>query len=158
MANQCGRPTKNGTPCKNRTTVSFIIAGYGSGPCSTHAHEQDRDFSKAIHEAWSIGFSDGQESERLMPSRPKTDPVRVATENKTRMTTASGAQIVCIGNHAYLWNGPTPLEVGDRVILPPNWCFNFEQEKTVTSLGSTYTGAMVSIVRRVAQAGHALAV
>ncbi|MFF7993421.1 hypothetical protein ACFZDG_26970 [Kitasatospora xanthocidica] len=65
-----------------------------------------------------------------------------------------GAQAVTVDGYGYRWTGPGRLEVGDRVLLPENYVSALRHGPgpfpgTVTALGTTYSGALSTIVSRV---------
>lgn len=56
--------------------------------------------------------------------------------------------------YSYIWrfypaDGGTPLQVGERVEVPPNWMNPEGGSGTVAELGSDYAGQMADIVRRI---------
>jgi len=64
-----------------------------------------------------------------------------------------GDQIVQVGRYAYRWRGPSPLNVGDRVLLPENWLSRAKYgpgpfEDIVTGLGTNYQGELSFILRQ----------
>lgn len=65
------------------------------------------------------------------------------------------SQKVMVGRYTYEWHGNPPLEVGDVVVLPPNWLFEHETEGVVTSLASDYSGPLSSIRRLARRPGGA---
>ena len=70
--------------------------------------------------------------------------------NRTRphhRTHLGGDQIVRVKKYSYLWAGD-PLRVGDQVLLPGSEFRREPWSATVTGLGSTYSGAMKHVLRR----------
>jgi hypothetical protein len=60
-----------------------------------------------------------------------------------------GRQVVQVGRYAYAWAGREPLEIGDRVLLPGNWLYPKPSEDTVTGQGTSYTGTLSEIIRKI---------
>lgn len=62
----------------------------------------------------------------------------------------NGAQIVTVNRvYGYLWRESEPLEVGDKVVAPGSQFTAYEPwVGTVTSLGSDYTGHMVTLISK----------
>lgn len=58
-----------------------------------------------------------------------------------------GDQVVEVDGYAYRWDGPTPLEVGELVMMPFGWSSS-PREGEVTALGTTYDGELSAIIRR----------
>lgn len=64
-----------------------------------------------------------------------------------------GDQVVEVNGYGYRWSGDSPLEVGDRVLLPPNYVSVLQHGPgawpgVVTALGTLYTGTLSRIVGR----------
>ena len=74
-------------------------------------------------------------------------------DDEARFYEIGGDQVVEVGRYSYRWRGPTPLQVGERVLLPENWLSRMKegpgpQVGVVTALGSTYRGELSFIVGR----------
>ncbi len=56
------------------------------------------------------------------------------------------------GGYAYKWAGATPLDLGDRVVLPHNWLSQGiggeRPTGEVIGFGTDYTGDLATIVGR----------
>jgi len=66
--------------------------------------------------------------------------------------TENGKQIVRFGKYSYTWDGPEPLALGDRCLLPGNWLFKETSEAEVTGFGTDYDGALSRVVRLIERA------
>jgi hypothetical protein len=150
----CGRPTRSGRPCRQRiSNPRFEVA------CRTHATDAENDLADARRTAYHDGYRDGQESARDF-ARFRIEQLQarieqLESENKPplRTTDALGRQIVQVGRHAYTWDGPDPLAVGDQVWLPENYVSRMKQgpgryRGEVTALGTDYTGHLNLILDR----------
>lgn len=155
MENQvrtCGRPTKSGNPCKVRVSGSDVA-------CGIHSTEQDR----AVADAYRRGYQEGRESGARSSSESsklritwlerQVEELRQRLDKETRIHEIGGDQVVDVGGYAYRWRGETPLEVGDRVLLPENYVSRLKHgpgplEATVTSLGTTYQGPLAFVLGR----------
>ncbi|MFE0690222.1 hypothetical protein ACFV0Z_18985 [Streptomyces xiamenensis] len=148
----CGRPTRSGRPCKIRISGSDVA-------CGTHATEQDKAVAEAHRRGWNEGFASGKESSaRLSRSRVERLEQRVKEleeelDSSKRVYEIGGHQVVDVGGYAYRWRGSTPLEVGDRVLLPENYVSRLKYgpgptQGVVSKLGTTYRGPLSDIVSR----------
>lgn len=118
-----------------------------------------------LHAAYQAGIAEGQRRESYhsdarrreiadLQRRVSELTVGPAPAEPNRYFEIDGAQVVEVGRYAYRWSGDEPLTVGDKVMLPQNWVSEMTDgpgpfSGTVTRLGSTYTGALSSIIRKV---------
>ncbi|WP_406095637.1 hypothetical protein [Kitasatospora purpeofusca] len=148
----CGRPTRAGKPCRVRISGSDVA-------CGTHSTDEDRAVAKAHRQGWSEGYKAGCESgassSRLKIEwlERKVKDLEQRLDNATRIFELGGDQVVDVGGYAYRWRGGDRLEVGDRVLLPENYVSRMKNGPgpvtgVVTALGTTYRGAISSIVGR----------
>jgi hypothetical protein len=77
-------------------------------------------------------------------------------DDAARFYEVGGDQVVEVGRYSYRWRGTTPLQVGERVLLPENWRSRMKdgpgpQVGVVTALGSTYRGELSVLVGRAPQ-------
>lgn len=148
----CGRPTKSGHPCKARVSGSDVA-------CGIHSTEQDR----AVADAYRRGYQEGRESGarssnessklRIAWLERQVEELRQRLDKATRVHELGGDQVVDVGGYAYRWSGETPLEVGDRVLLPENYVSRMKHgpgpvEAVVHALGTTYQGPLAFVLRR----------
>ncbi|MFE0794361.1 hypothetical protein [Streptomyces mutabilis] len=154
----CGRPTRSGKPCKIRISGSDVA-------CGTHATEQDKAVAKAHQRGWSEGYKSGSESSaslsrsRIERLEQRIKELEAQLDDSRRVYEIDGHQVVDVGGYAYRWRGSTPLEVGDRVLLPENYVSRMKNGPgptlgVVSKLGTTYCGPLSDIVRRVSAAGE----
>ncbi|GHC83929.1 hypothetical protein GCM10007079_25440 [Nocardiopsis terrae] len=148
----CGRPTRSGHPCRVRVNGSDIA-------CGIHSTERDRAVADAHRSGYREGFESGvrssKESSKLRIERleRQVEELRQRLDEETRIHEVGGDQVVGVGGYAYRWRGETPLEVGDRVLLPENYVSRMKHgpgplEATVTVLGTTYQGPLAFVLRR----------
>ena len=152
QARTCGRLTKSGRPCKVRVHGPDVA-------CGIHATEQDR----AVAEAYRRGYEEGRESGaryskesskiRIASLEKQVEELRQRLDKATRIYEVGGDQVVDTGRYAYRWSGETPLEVGDRVLLPENYVSRMKHgpgpvEAVVRALGTTYQGPLAFVLRR----------
>jgi hypothetical protein len=81
------------------------------------------------------------------------EELRERLDRGTRIHEIGGDQVVTVGRYAYRWSGETPLEIGDRVLLPENYVSRVRHgpgpvEAIVTGLGTTYQGPLAFVLRR----------
>lgn len=152
----CGRQTRSGKPCKIRINGSDVA-------CSTHATEQDRMVAEAHQRGYREGFDAGRDS-GASSSRLKIEwlerriqGLEQKLDEATRIYEVDGHQVVDVGGYAYRWRGDSPLEVGDRVLLPENYVSRMQSGPgstvgAVTQLGTTYRGTLSFITGRAPKA------
>ncbi|GAA2533187.1 hypothetical protein [Pilimelia columellifera] len=143
----CGRPTKAGTPCWNRR-ISNRTAG-----CQNHATELERATEAAYWEGYRDGMRAGEEHGRQAARWEAERELREAEARETasrnhRERTPDGRQIVTVERgYAYAMPPGISVAVGDQVSIPaPYWHGSSAppQRVTVTALGSSYTGSLVT--------------
>ncbi|MFJ4829306.1 hypothetical protein ACIP79_05175 [Streptomyces sp. NPDC088747] len=148
----CGRPTRSGNPCKVRISGSDVA-------CGTHATEQDKAVAEAHQRGWSDGYKSGSESSasfsksRIERLEHRVKELEEQLDDSKRVYEIDGHQVVDVGGYAYRWRGSTPLEIGDRVLLPENYVSRMKNGPgptlgVVSKLGTTYRGPLSDIVRR----------
>ncbi|MFD6748139.1 hypothetical protein ACWHA6_36925 [Streptomyces anthocyanicus] len=148
----CGRPTKSGNPCR----AQFSGPGFA---CKLHT----TDHEKALLDAYQQGQRDGREqakrweqqasAARIAELERQIRALKDERDSKTRRFEVDGHQAVTVGGYGYQWKGPGRLEIGDRVLLPENYVSALRHGPgpfpgTVTELGTTYPGALSTIVSR----------
>ncbi len=154
----CGRPTRSGNPCKVRISGSDVA-------CGTHATEQDKAVAEAHRRGWSEGYKSGSESSssfsrsRIERLEQRVKELEEQLDGAKRVYEIDGHQVVDVGGYAYRWRGSTPLEVGDRVLLPENYVSRMKNGPgptlgVVSKLGTTYRGPLADIVRRAPATGE----
>lgn len=151
--NTCSGITKTGRQCANP------VYGYNI-KCRTHASADDIalvEEKKAIYEAGRrSGYESRVNEERWQRASEERERERAAAEAANfRLHDAFGQLVTVDKGLCYRWTGSDPLQVGDTVIVPGNWLFPNQQRMTVVSLGSSFTGTIVDIVRRVESAVNA---
>jgi hypothetical protein len=143
----CGRPTKAGTPCRNRRISNRTAA------CQTHATEIERTTEAAYWEGYRDGERAGEEhcrqAARWEAERELREAVaRETAERNFRERTPDGRQIITAERGlAYAMPPGITVAVGDQVAVPaPFWYGSAEppQRVTVTALGSSYPGSLVT--------------
>ncbi|MER5304985.1 hypothetical protein ABT039_36735 [Streptomyces lasiicapitis] len=148
----CGRPTRSGHPCKIRISGSDLA-------CGTHSTEEDKAVAEAHRRGWREGYSSGSESSarfsrsRIEQLERRVKELEEQLDATKRVYEIDGHQVVDVGGYAYRWRGSTPLEVGDRVLLPENYVSRMKNDPgptlgVVSKLGTTYRGPLSDIVRR----------
>lgn len=148
----CGRPTKSGRPCKVRVSGSDVA-------CGMHSTEQDRAVADAHRRGYREGYESGTrasgESSKLRIAwlEKQVEELRGRLDKETRIHEIGGDQVVAVGRYAYRWSGETPLDIGDRVLLPENYVSRLKDgpgpvEATVTGLGTTYQGPLAFVLRK----------
>ncbi|MER6686337.1 hypothetical protein [Streptomyces olivaceoviridis] len=148
----CGRPTKSGTPCR----AQFSGPGFA---CKLHT----TDHEQALLAAYRKGLETGRAQERKYASQAQDARIehlesqirtlREELDSKSRRFEVDGAQAVTVDGYGYQWRGPDTLAVGDRVLLPENYVSALRHGPgpfpgTVTELGTTYSGALATIISR----------
>lgn len=143
----CGRPTKAGTPCRNRRISNRTAT------CQAHATEIERLTEAAYWEGYRDGERSGEERGRQAARWEAERELREATARETavrnfRERTPDGRQIVTVERDlAYVMPPGISVAVGDQVRVPaPYWQGSNAppQRVTVTELGSSYTGSLVT--------------
>ncbi|MFE2106932.1 hypothetical protein ACFXAF_13815 [Kitasatospora sp. NPDC059463] len=149
----CGRLTKAGTPCKSQV--------YGRAfACKLHTTELEKQLLDAYEQGHSEGYAQGRQSaESLAKLRNehlegKVKKLEEQLDAQQRRFEDCGAQVVTVDGYGYRWTGPGRLEVGDHVLLPENYVSALRHGPgpfpgMVTALGTTYSGALSTIVARV---------
>jgi hypothetical protein len=150
----CGRPTRSGRPCRQRISdPRFEVA------CRTHATGAENEMAAVRRTAYYDGYRDGQGSARefarfrIEQLQARIDRLESESKPPLRTTDQLGRQIVQVGQHAYAWDGPEPLAVGDQVWLPENYVSRMKHgpgryRGEVTALGTDYTGHLSLILDR----------
>lgn len=134
----CRHLTKSGGKCKGDTS--------GGIACRVHATDDDLLLNAALRARWNSAFMDGFEAGKESAASALQDELRMDDERRKFRHSKGGDQIVVVnGRYTYKWSG-APLQVGDRVVIPPNWLVGRNQVATVTALGSSYDGDVASIV------------
>jgi hypothetical protein len=148
----CGRPTKAGRPCKVQVHGSEVA-------CGIHTTDQERAVSNAHRSGYQEGYEAGRKASvaaseiRISSLERQVEELRQRLDKETRIHEVGGDQIVDVGGYAYRWRGETPLEIGDRVLLPENYVSRLKHgpgplEGTVTGFGTTYQGPLAFVLRR----------
>ncbi|MEU6711524.1 hypothetical protein ABZ897_08570 [Nonomuraea sp. NPDC046802] len=148
----CGRPTRSGSPCKQRVYGSDVA-------CGIHITDHERALSEAYQRGWREGHSSGYDSGRSMTRQEIERLQRRVAELEQQLDDAqryyeiNGDQVVEVGKYAYRWRGQPALKVGERVLLPENWVSQMTEGRgtfvgEVTRLGATYRGHLSAIVGR----------
>lgn len=102
---------------------------------------------------WSAQYN----KQRVEQLERQVQELREKLDDASRYYEIHGDQVVEVnGRYAYRWNGSTPLQIGERVVLPANWLSGTIRdsgpfEGTVTGLGTTYQGQLSRIIRRAQQ-------
>ncbi|MCH0573132.1 hypothetical protein I3F60_28465 [Streptomyces sp. MUM 136J] len=115
--------------------------------------------AEAHRRGWSEGYKSGSESSanysrsRIERLEQRVKELEEQLDDARRVYEIGGHQVVDIGGYAYRWRGSTPLEVGDRVLLPENYVSRMKNGPgptlgVVSKLGTTYRGALSDIVSR----------
>jgi hypothetical protein len=151
-ARRCGRPTRSGKPCQ-AFVYGFDVA------CARHATDHDRELTETYGRGHHDGYRQGHESgaagakSRIEWLERRVQELEGRLDDAMRVYEIGGDQVVEVGRYSYRWRGPTPLQVGDRVLLPENWLTRMKDGPgphvgVVTALGSTYHGELSFIVGR----------
>ena len=141
----CGRLTGAKKPCKNPANT------YEGGKevvhtCATHATYEEKNLQEAYyrgyraHSAMMSEYAEERRVEKEVARRKEPD---------WKLQDNSGRQIVQCGKYTYVWAGSEPLKIGDSVLLPGSWFDSNAWKAQVTDLGSTYTGSMSNVIRKV---------
>lgn len=153
---RCGRPTRSGTPCQ------ALLHGFDVS-CKSHAAEDDSELAKWYERGLHTGLRRGQEMagwtaqhnvERVKELEHQVQELKQKLEDASRYYEIEGDQVVEVdGRYAYRWGGSPRLEIGELVVLPPNWLTTTvlgsgSFDGTVTGFGTTYQGQLSHIVRR----------
>jgi hypothetical protein len=142
----CGRPTKAGTPCRNRRISNRTTA------CKAHATEIERA-TEAYWEGYRDGMRAGEEHGRQAARweaghEQRETAAHEAAARDFRERTSDGRQIVTVERGlAYVMPPGITVAVGDHVRVPaPFWHGSGAppQRVAVTALGSSYTGSLVT--------------
>lgn len=149
---ECGRPTKAGTPCKLRSTYLYM-------PCTVHTTEEDKTvLLPHLEKAYALGKAAGIREVKSEAWREvDTEKRRLAAlveedarqlHRNYREKTSEG-QVVEVKGYAFVWDGDEPLRVGDLVKVPGGEWSPGGWEGKVTALGSTYFGGLRKIISKV---------
>ncbi|MET9297443.1 hypothetical protein [Streptomyces sp. NPDC003077] len=110
---------------------------------------------RGYREGYDAGRESGAQSSKLKIEwlERRIKDLEGKLDEATRIFEVDGHQVVDVGGYAYRWRGNTPLEVGDRVLLPENYVSRMRSGPgptvgIVSQLGSTYRGHMSFIVGR----------
>ncbi|MFI7089751.1 hypothetical protein ACIBUR_39985 [Streptomyces anulatus] len=115
--------------------------------------------AEAHRRGWSEGYKSGSESSasysrsRIERLEQRVKELDEQLDDAKRVYEIGGHQVVDVGGYAYSWRGSTPLEVGDRVLLPENYVSRMKNGPgptlgVVSKLGTTYRGPLSDIVSR----------
>jgi hypothetical protein len=115
--------------------------------------------SNAHRSGYQEGYEAGRKASvaaseiRISSLERQVEELRQRLDKETRIHEVGGDQIVDVGGYAYRWRGETPLEIGDRVLLPENYVSRLRHgpgplEGTVTGFGTTYQGPLAFVLRR----------
>ncbi|MFE6917829.1 hypothetical protein [Streptomyces rubiginosohelvolus] len=115
--------------------------------------------AEAHRRGWSEGYKSGSESSasysrsRIERLEQRVKELEEQLDDAKRVYEIGGHQVVDVGGYAYRWRGSTPLEVGDRVLLPENYVSRMKNGPgptlgLVSKLGTTYRGPLSDIVSR----------
>ena len=63
-----------------------------------------------------------------------------------RLMDDNGHQIVRCGKYAHTWDGEKPLEIGDRIFVPPFFGEEEPREVKVTGFGTNYAGELKAVL------------
>jgi hypothetical protein len=135
---RCGRPRTDGKPCRQRLDLAEVS-------CRLHPDPDASLWRERLWEMHRLGVKAGEEHARRDARAAQAEQARAA---RFRLT-EHGLQVVQIGRYAYVWDGPEPLKLGDRCVLPGNWLFAKQSEGLVTGFGTDYDGELSHIVRLV---------
>lgn len=146
----CGRTTKSGKPCANRLDRGAVA-------CRIHADETDIAVRDAFLRGWGQGWTAGCESGRS--SAKMDEEFRLAREQREADERArfrerdQFGQLVVVDNDTgkaltYRWVGEKDLEIGEMVVVPPNWLVQRSRICAVIAIGSSYDGELQNILRR----------
>ena len=151
-ARRCGRPTKSGTRCRALLAYSGFIS------CKLHRAAGDDEIEWGYRRGMIAARQDEEQIRRCAMEAARAE-LRRETELERRRqeeaaafrTQEGGAQIVVVDGYTYRWFGD-PLAVGDRVMLPPPPVSQMKHGPgpvpgVVTALGSSYRGALSSVLR-----------
>jgi hypothetical protein len=149
---RCGRPTRSGKPCQ------AIVYGFDIA-CALHGTGHDRELAEAYGRGRHEGFQQGREigaagaKQQIESLERRVKELEQRLDDAARFYEIGGDQVVEVGKYSYRWRGTTPLQVGERVVLPENWLSRMKdgpgpQVGVVTALGSTYRGELSFIVGR----------
>ncbi|RKT69331.1 hypothetical protein DFJ66_2543 [Saccharothrix variisporea] len=127
--------------------------------CGIHITDEERALATAYQRGHRAGYESGLASARgsseltIEHLRRRVEELEKRLDDATRTYEIAGDQVVTVDGYAYRWRGATPLEVGDRVLVPENWLSALKngpgpREGTVTALGTTYRGDLQHIVRK----------
>lgn len=153
----CIGKTKKGNRCKNSRTSLYSLT------CKVHRTKETElleslcsRIDKESSDRTTKTMQSYKDSE-LRNLRDKVTHLELRLKDTKRLRTHTGKQIFQCGNHAYVWAGEGELEVGDKVMVPPNWLFNYSTEREVTELGTFYEGLLTDVhkkVEHVLQSNH----
>lgn len=151
----CGRPTRSGKPCRTRLAQLEFA-------CAKHAGDHDRELAAAYQrgreEGYELGKKIGSNDAKVEWLERRVRELEQRLDDAERYYEFGGDQVIEVGRYAYRWRGDTPLEVGDRVLLPQNWLSRMKDgpgptEGVVTGLGATYRGELSFIIGRAGPSG-----
>lgn len=147
----CGRPTRGGQPCRNPLTP-------WERACRLHATTEDQTIGRwanaLANDAHRLGYESGRQAGRWeVEQEQRKEEQRIAAARDWRERDGQGRQLVQVGRYTYAWAGAPDLAVGDEVRLPASWLSRDGWTGTVTAVGSSYRGDVVSIVGPVAALG-----
>ncbi|MGD9485746.1 hypothetical protein WDH52_21250 [Streptomyces sp. TRM70308] len=120
--------------------------------------------AEAHRRGWSEGYKSGSLSSasysrsRIERLKQRVKELEEQLDDAKRVYEIGGHQVVDVGGYAYHWRGSTPLEVGDRVLLPESYVSRMKNGPgpslgVVSKLGTTYRGPLSDIVSRGASGG-----
>lgn len=144
-ARQCGRPTKSKTACKQRAD-GYLPA------CKLHSTPDELALNEVLVTVERAGYKNGRDSAKgaseleLKHLKDKVKKLEQQEDDRDRIFSVGGDQLVEVEGYAYRWSGPKPLVVGDRVRLPANYISPRGWSGLVTKLGSRWKGEHARIL------------
>jgi hypothetical protein len=150
---RCGRPTRSGKPCQ------AVVYGFDLA-CSRHATDHDREVAKAYGRGHGDGFRDGHEMGatgaklKVEWLERRVKQLEQQLDDVPRYYQVGGHQVVEVGRYSYRWRGVTPLQVGERVLLPENWLSRMKDGPARRSAWSPRSDRPTAASCRSSSTGH----